>query len=325
MTSVQIALATYQGARFLPAQLDSLFAQSYADFSILIADDGSTDGSRTIIADYMARYPGRIRLLSFGDPAGSALGNFRRLADHLDADYAMFCDQDDVWLPDKISRSLAAMRSAEACSAAATPVLVHTDMIMADAKLAPVRASFWRATRMDPTRRRLREILVENSTAGCTMLANRPLYQLARPIPPQATMHDHWLALVAAAFGRIEYLDRGTLMFRRHDANSSDHPVWRTGFVVRRLIDVARGRGSARDMERFAALTDQAAAFGRRYGGMLSQDQRAAVEILATLSATPRALRVPRLLRHRLLKSDWRRNLLMFSVVWRGERSRSNP
>ena len=72
MMSLQIVLATHQGARFLPAQLDSLFAQSESGFTLLVADDASSDGTQAILANYAGRYPGRIKILEFAAPARGA-------------------------------------------------------------------------------------------------------------------------------------------------------------------------------------------------------------------------------------------------------------
>ena len=190
-------------------------------------------------------------------------------------------------------------------------------MVLAAADLTPVEPSFWRATCRDPTRARLRQILVENSLAGCTLLVNRALYALARPIPPQATMHDHWLGLVAAAFGRIEYLARPTLLYRRHGANSSPQPVWSPGFILSRAAALITGSDRPAASEKFAALTRQAAAFLDRYDAKLTLRQRATIDALAQLRSKPTALRLWLIFRHGLTKSDWRRTLYMLNTIGR--------
>src|SRR5699024_8482621 len=102
-------------------QLDSILAQNtQAAFSVLIRDDGSTDGSWEVLEDYAGRYPERITLLPKTQPTGSAKGNFFALLDAVGekelcrpGDYLMFSDQDDVWLPDKVERTLALMEQTQ--------------------------------------------------------------------------------------------------------------------------------------------------------------------------------------------------------------------
>jgi len=121
---VTILLAVYNGEKYLKAQIESILSQSFKDFKIIIRDDGSTDKSVDIINYYCNEYPDKISCMG-GDPTGSAKLNFAELLDSCEADYIMFCDQDDVWLPTKIEKTLAAMQLAE--DDGKTPVLVHTD------------------------------------------------------------------------------------------------------------------------------------------------------------------------------------------------------
>jgi glycosyltransferase involved in cell wall biosynthesis len=128
--SIEIALATYNSAPYLRELLDSLFRQTCQDFTILVSDDGSSDATLHIIADYQHRFPGRIRRVGSGERVGGPRANYSRLIDHLTADYVLFCDHDDVWLPSKVALSLAHMQSLEARHGSSTPLLVHTDLVV---------------------------------------------------------------------------------------------------------------------------------------------------------------------------------------------------
>lgn len=99
MAAVDILLATYNGARFLPEQLQSLIDQHFRDWRLIVRDDGSADDTLAIS----------------------------------DAPYFAFCDQDDVWKPDKLSRMVACLRQHEATVGAATPLLAFCDLEPVDA------------------------------------------------------------------------------------------------------------------------------------------------------------------------------------------------
>ena len=110
---ISICMATYNGEKYLKEQLDSILAQVNTDWKLLIRDDGSEDSTIEIIEDYAEKYPDKIELTtdSFGR-LGPCM-SFSRLLDLADAEYIMFCDQDDVWLSNKIALTLGAMKQAE--------------------------------------------------------------------------------------------------------------------------------------------------------------------------------------------------------------------
>jgi glycosyltransferase involved in cell wall biosynthesis len=111
--SVQILLATYNGARFLREQLDSLFNQTFQDFTVLIRDDGSTDNTVQIIEEYNQKFPNKITLLEDSFKNVGATQNFGILLENATADYIFFCDQDDIWVKHKIEKSLQKIQSLE--------------------------------------------------------------------------------------------------------------------------------------------------------------------------------------------------------------------
>lgn len=216
--TVDILLATYNGARFLPAQLDSIAAQDHAGWRIIARDDGSTDDTAYIVQDFAEKHPGKVFMFPEGPKQGAA-GNFAALMRASDAPYAMFCDQDDVWYPDKISKTLEAMKALELMYGSDTPLLVHTDARVVDSYLSPLRPSYSSMMKLHPKRHPLSRLLVQNTVHGCTAMLNRPLILAACNMPESARMHDHWAALVAASLGMIAYLNFPTLDYRQHDAN----------------------------------------------------------------------------------------------------------
>ena len=124
---VAILMATYNGAQYLPVQLDSILNQDFEDWQLLISDDGSTDGTLNILADYQKRYPEKIRILEKEIPTGSAKKNFMFLTRQADDfPYVMYCDQDDFWRSEKVRVTLKKMKETESGNTA-IPCLVHTD------------------------------------------------------------------------------------------------------------------------------------------------------------------------------------------------------
>ena len=220
---VEILLSTYNGSAYLDALLESITCQDCEDWSLLIRDDGSTDGTGDIVQRWRRNHPDKIRLID--EHPNNNLGavrSFSRLLEHSSAAYVMFADQDDVWLADKVRLTLEAMRRHEAKMGATRPVLIHTDLTVVDEDLRVLSKSLWRYQDVVPGRNpRLSRIMVENCAWGCTTMLNRPLVTTIGSIPPEAAYHVWWIALVAAAFGDIVAVHRQSILYRRHEGNES--------------------------------------------------------------------------------------------------------
>ncbi|QAY77676.1 glycosyltransferase family 2 protein [Sphingosinicella sp. BN140058] len=316
---IEVALATWQGERFLAEQLDSLFAQTDQNFTLLVADDGSRDATVAILEDYSARYPNRIRVVERAKQSSGALGNFARLIDRASADYLMFCDHDDIWLPNKIALTRQRMSELEDLHGKATPLLVHTDLAVVDEHLQVIGPSFFRYSRIDPSRNGVVGLLTANVATGCTILANRALYEKARPIAPEAMMHDHWLALVAANFGVISWVDEPTILYRQHGRNAIGAKSGGTASLIHRVTQTLFSDDRERVMRRYSG---QAAAFLARYGDEMTPAARRATEALATIWSTSRWRRFGRLRRNGLGLSGFVRNAALFVVVTRSKGDR---
>ena len=225
--TVDIVLATYNGERFLPELLRSIEAQTCRDWRLILRDDGSSDRTSAVIEAFRQRHGDRVRLLRDGREHLGASGNFAAALEASDADYFMFCDQDDVWLPEKISALLRSMREVERQYGAETPVLVHSDLIVVDDELKVLHPSFWRYSRLfDPAVTRCpQRVMLRNFAAGCAMIGNAALRRTALPVPSEAQMHDWWVALVAAILGKIVAHEAPTVLYRQHQSNQvGAHP-----------------------------------------------------------------------------------------------------
>lgn len=218
-SKISILLATYNGSRFLTEQLDSLLNQSYNNFDIIIRDDGSTDSTLEIIQDYITRYPEKIRLLNDDVKHRGPCNSFLYLLENVDSDYYMFCDQDDVWLPNKVEISLSRIKEVED-HYPQTPVMIHTDLILVDSNLNLMFKSFWKWSRFNvDLNKHLCFVPFGNVFTGCTMIFNKFLKRYVFPVPDFVEMHDQWIGLMAVKYGKVENIKQGTIKYRQHGGN----------------------------------------------------------------------------------------------------------
>lgn len=216
---VEVLMATWNGDRFLEEQLESLFAQTFQNFSLIVRDDGSTDSTLEIIHKYRLRYPKRVVVCRNPVRLG-ACRNFALLIEESSADYVAFCDQDDMWRKNKLAMSLEAIKEVENEYGREIPVLSFSDMTIVDEDKKVLVRSVWKWAHLNPSRASLGNMLVQNLVTGCTAMANRSLISKATPIPSDALMHDMWLGLVATAFGVLRPLKETMVQYRQHDRNA---------------------------------------------------------------------------------------------------------
>ncbi len=237
---VRILLSTYNGGAFLADQLASFAAQSHAGWTLLWRDDGSTDATVAIMERFAAGLdPGRCTRLAAPEgnigASASFLALLRAALPGLGAgDAAAFADQDDVWLPEKLARGMAAL----AAVPAGRPALACARQVLVDAALRPYAES-------PPLRRPpgFPAALAQNLATGCTILLNRPAAALiAGSHPPQHFFHDWWsYLLVAAAGGEVRMEPAPLVLYRQHGANAVGAPG---GRLRRALGAVRRGPGA---------------------------------------------------------------------------------
>lgn len=292
---LEILMATWNGARFLEEQLESLFCQTLDKFRLIIRDDASTDSTLDIVEKYKMRYPGRVVIYRNQARLGPCR-NFSLLAKQSTAPYVAFCDQDDIWRKDKVAVSLAALKGAEKKHGTETPVLTFSDMTLIDENRNVLVHSLWKAGHIDPRGASLGNMLVQNLVTGCTAMANRSLIFEASPIPEDAQMHDVWLGLVAAAFGVLIPVNESLVQYRQHDANAvGTGRRWQS----RNLLTKLR-HDYQLVKERVAASRTQSGLFARRYEKQLTKQQMMTLQTWSTSKAFPPIVRQWRLHRRGL-------------------------
>lgn len=212
--SIAILMCTYNGAQFIRAQLDSILSQTHDNWTLYISDDGSKDATRQIIESYKERLPEKKLILLEGPQRGFSR-NFISLIKNpqIDSDYFAFCDQDDVWLDDKLERSIKCASS----FSTSQPFLYcsRTRLINADGEPTGLSPLFMK-------RPSFQNALVQSLAGANTMLINTATKRLLSGIPDDAPIPAHdWLAylVVSAAGGAIVYDALPSLNYRQHEFN----------------------------------------------------------------------------------------------------------
>ncbi|HHV3670275.1 TPA: glycosyltransferase family 2 protein [Streptococcus agalactiae] len=210
---VNILMATYNGEKFLAQQIESIQKQTFKEWNLLIRDDGSSDKTCDIIRNFTAK-DSRIRFINENEHHNlGVIKSFFTLVNYEVADFYFFSDQDDVWLPEKLSVSLEAAKH----KASDVPLLVYTDLKVVNQELNILQDSMIRAQSHHANTTLLPE-LTENTVTGGTMTINHALAEKWFT-PNDILMHDWFLALLAASLGEIIYLDLPTQLYRQHDNN----------------------------------------------------------------------------------------------------------
>ncbi|MBA2707646.1 MAG: glycosyltransferase family 2 protein [Gemmatimonadaceae bacterium] len=216
-----VVLSAYNGGRYIAEQIESIRGQSLTGWNLVVRDDGSRDDTVSTVRKLIARDP-RISLMSDAQGNLGPWASFGKLLSHAcdrGADYVFMSDQDDVWVPTKMEQQLDLLREAGRSEGRETPALVHSDLEVVDSDLRPLHPSFSAFQKMSyNTNDPLRTLLIHNAVAGCTVALNRPLLEAALPLPA-GCLHDWWVALCAAALGKIRCTPGATVRYRQHASN----------------------------------------------------------------------------------------------------------
>ena len=219
MEKVIVLLSTYNGERYLTEQLESLVAQKDVDVEILVRDDGSKDATVAMLDEWQEK-----GALSWYTSANLGPGKsfIHLLQTAAPGNYYAFCDQDDVWLPEKLSVTMDKMRAVEAENPG-KPVIIHTDMNVVDESLNIIHDSFWRSSGLRPDILRTFPYLCTcNSVNGCTIVMNSVARELIleKYVEHDIIIHDVISALTVAYHGGIiDYVETPTVLYRQHSTN----------------------------------------------------------------------------------------------------------
>jgi len=208
--SVSVAMATWNGAAFLPEQLESLARQELLPTELVVCDDGSTDATLQVLEEFAARAPFAVRLYRNERNLG-VRSTFEKAISLCRGDFVFLCDQDDYWAPEKIRRVV------ETFEGDPRTMVVLNDKTIADERLNPSGATVLGNMRRAGTP----DI---SFIAGCCSAYRKEWLPVAMPIPPDLPYHDWWIAALAHQLGVSRIIDEPLQLYRRHGSNASAHP-----------------------------------------------------------------------------------------------------
>ena len=207
---ISVCMATYNGGKFIREQLESILSQLPTDAEVIVADDGSTDDTLAIVNSFG---DGRIRVL----PPEKHLGvvyTYERALLASKGEFIFLADQDDIWLPGKVEKVLAALNDGD--------LVVHDAWMLRPSE--PSGSSWVRDGKLSEIRPYTKGVFAnwwKNSFTGCCMAFRRSILDRALPFPRNLPMHDQWLGLVAEKFFRVSYVTVPLVEYRQHSGNAT--------------------------------------------------------------------------------------------------------
>nr|WP_283102937.1 glycosyltransferase family 2 protein [Acidithiobacillus sp. S30A2] len=243
-------MATYNGERYVRELIQSILAQTYTGWRLMVHDDSSSDATMVIVEEFRRNNPEKIFIINDGISFGSAKRNFQHLLQISRSQYVMFCDQDDVWMDKKIEVSLDAMMAAEKAYVD-VPIIVHTDLEVVDQNLDIISPSMFWSQRLRKNSKDKNLLFFVNNITGCTMLINKKAAELGHCMPEEAIMHDWWIGLkTLQAGGSVAFVDLPTIRYRQHQSNTIGHQkyglrhvggkIFNLGLTIENIVSVYR-------------------------------------------------------------------------------------
>lgn len=295
--SIAVVVSTYNGARYIAEQLDSVLAQDYPNVHIVVRDDGSSDGTLSILRSYAAR--GDIELVE-GENVG-VVSSFLGLVSHVAEayDYVALCDQDDVWHPDKLSRAVSLLAQRDQT----LPQLYCSEHTLCDASMRPVGKSHLNRIGVS-----FRTQLYENIVFGNTCVFNRRLAERVAEVGIDGVYsHDWWISLVACALGELTFDNFSSLDYRRTGANVSPSGMGGFAFLLRRIKIFFVNEG-------LASTTTQLRRLYELYADEMDPQKRAFIELFLQ-GGRLRKVFVPARLRQKISDEIALRLLFLFGLL----------
>jgi hypothetical protein len=308
---MSVAMCTYNGADFLPAQLASIAEQTRLPDELIICDDASTDGTRALLESF-ARTASIPVSLYFSDQNTGSVKNFERAIGLCTGDVIALSDQDDVWRKDKLELIEQTFQRNPATG------LVFSDAEIVDENLNPLHRRIWEAVGFDAHKQKLirtgrsLDVLITGWTVtGATMAFRAAYVELALPVPENIAMiHDGWIALTIAAVADVASIEQPLIKYRQHERQQVGVPKQANAQPERGLqaLETAlRRRYSASDLHQILSVLEerlqtQRNKFDCRRALAFVSDYSLHLDVRANLPRK-RLSRVPRILRELL---TWR-------------------
>lgn len=205
---VSVAMATYNGEKYINAQINSIINNLGKNDELVISDDGSIDKTRSIIKDFQKK-DNRIKF--YDGPKLGVKQNFANAIEKCNGKYIFLSDQDDVWMKNKIERVLKFFEKEECL------VVVHNSVIV-DSNLKATGQTFFQFRNSGVG---IIKNIWKNTYIGCCMAFKSSLKEKILPIPNNIDMHDQWIGVLGEKYGKNIFIDECLIKYRRHDSNVS--------------------------------------------------------------------------------------------------------
>lgn len=218
---ISVCIATYNGSAYIRQQLESILSQLPENAEVVVADDGSTDGTLDVIA---AVGDGRVRILPQSEHLGPTY-NFERALREAKGDVIFLSDQDDFWIPGKVPQMLSALENS---------VLAVHDANFMDGEGKPIATlgTMWKER---PYKSGVFANWLKNTYTGCCMAFRRELLEKALPFPKGLPMHDQWLGLMAERYFKVAEVNKPLIQYRIHEKNATHLVGGKSRGFVQRL------------------------------------------------------------------------------------------
>jgi Glycosyltransferases involved in cell wall biogenesis len=294
---VRILLSTYNGEKYLREQIESIISQTYKEWELTVRDDGSSDNTVQILEQYCVK-DNRITIIK-GKNVG-VVQSFYELVKYDSSDYYFFCDQDDVWLPEKLEIILKEAKKHDNSK----PILYHNDLKVVNNKLETIREKFARPVN------EFSQELVRNFVTGCASAINAPLAELW-DTTDNVIMHDYFLAQIASFTGKTVFIDKPLQLYRQHENN-----VWGL-HKPRRIESFFKGERPIKDFWSQLYINQKQAENLLKYKQFCSEEDWTILNDFLSLNEQNIFKRLIFLRKHRLIidnqVSFWIFNLMLFT------------
>lgn len=201
---ISVAMAVYNGEKYIKEQICSILAQLSKDDELVISYDDSCDNTLNIINGLRGN-DSRIRLIN--GPNKGLIKNFENAIVNCSNEYIFLSDQDDVWCENKVSEVMSIFEKSD------VDLVLH-DAKVVDENLNVLFPSFFERRN---SKKGLFNNVIKNSYIGCCMAFKASLKNKILPFPEKIPMHDQWIGLIAGKYGKVEFLNKTLLLYRRHD------------------------------------------------------------------------------------------------------------
>jgi glycosyltransferase involved in cell wall biosynthesis len=315
MTSptISVAMCTFNGARFVDAQLESLAAQKRLPDELVVCDDRSSDNTCETITRFARRARFAVRLV-INDKNLGTTKNFEKSIQLCHGPIIALADQDDVWYPHKLDEIENALTRSDVIA-----VFSDADLITEDSR--PLTRRLWRTLRFTRAEQKQfargnsLEVLIRHPiVTGATMAFRKELFELVTPLPPDES-HDRWIAFLLAGYGRIESIPQPLMQYRQHRAQQ----IGPGPLTIRGKMAVAKARAGdfyCEELRRFRELHNhiqqrQHDFAGAKHIEIEIEEKIVHLQHRAEL-AHGKIARIPKILHHALNGNYWR-----YSGGWR--------